>query len=412
MNAIIPNIIAFFTSSPRYKPTFEWSNISYVHNLFRVYELICWRKYGVRPESSMIVKDGKVYYAFHTFEALCTHMEAKIRSFKFRNIKIPLKVTVPVFITTEGFPVFQSPYLFAIAYDNSASLRTNGTSGNSTQSFTTAGTNRFMAAGTMTSNNSVSATYNGSSLTISDTHTNSNGWELRSHYLVNPTVGANNFVANFSTGGGQSGWAVSSYSGCKQSGQPDSHATIAQTTTSPITLTTTVVENNSWLWGTVLSLTSGSLSASTGATQRQNLTGNGNNDFGIYDSNGTVAAGSRSMAVAIGGSITNAVGIIMSIAPSVGAEYIITAAQGAFALTGNVVLFHRLIRIIAAYGSFSLTGIDIAFKIGKGIVASTGSFILTGIDVALRFGGWSPISKNSSNYTNVNKNNSIWTNED
>lgn len=311
---VIPCLMFAITGKHRMKVEIEWESKSFVYKAFRLYESIFWRRYGVRPESTMMrTTTGEVYFAFHTLEAALTHFEGFI--FGLFPKMLPIRISVPMIVTPQGFPIFASPYLFAIAYDNSAALRTNGTSGNSTQAFTTSGSDRFMASSTMTSNNTVTATYNAVALTISNSISNSNGWELRGHYLVNPASGSNNFVVNFSTGGSQSGWTVTSYSGAKQTGQPDSNTTAAQVTTTPISLTTTVVATDSWVWGGVLALTTGDVSAGSGATMRSSIVGNGTGDLGTFDSNGGLAAGSRTIQVAISGTITNVIGVVMSIAP-------------------------------------------------------------------------------------------------
>lgn len=312
---VLPKIMMRITGKNRYLPKLELSKNSISFNLFRIYEQIFFKQHGVKPESDMIEYGGKTYFAFYSFEAIVMYFEESVKSFLRKKYELPIKIHVPVIQTSSGFSVFQSPYLFAIAYDNSASLRTDGTSGTSTQAFTTSGSDRFLVSATMTSNNTVNCTYNSVSLTDSDSIFNSNGWELEGHYLVNPASGSNNFVADFTTGGSSSGWAVSAYSGCKQSGQPDSHTTVTQVTTSPITPTTTVVASSCWLWAGVLALTTGSTSAGASTTLRQQISNNFSSVLAIYDSNATVGTGSQSLSVSISGTITNAVGVVISIAP-------------------------------------------------------------------------------------------------
>lgn len=64
-------------------------------------------------------------------------------------------------------------------------------------------------------------------------------------------------------------------------------------------------------------------------------------------------------------------------------DYPLTAAVGAFTLTGVASNLNIGRKITATLGTFTLTGIDAAFKTGKAIIASLGTFALTGQDAAI-----------------------------
>src|SRR5690349_16076088 len=67
---ILPAILAILTNHPRYLPKIEWANDSCVHNIFRLYELIFWRRVGIRAELSSYLKDGRTSYYCHSWESV------------------------------------------------------------------------------------------------------------------------------------------------------------------------------------------------------------------------------------------------------------------------------------------------------------------------------------------------------
>lgn len=267
----------------------------------------------------------------------------------------------------------------AIAVDNTIAVRTDGTSGNYTQAFTCNGSNRALVVATFTTNNTVTVTYNGTSMTQIKSVSNTNGWEERLFLLINPSSGSNNIVVNFSTGGARSGFVATSYTGVKQTGQPDSSASIAQSTSSPYAMATTVVATGCWIVGSAMSNATGSLTAGTGTTKRASLGVGTSTDLGIFDSNGTVGTGSQSINAAVTG-ITNIVGAVMSLAPYPSTDYTMVADYGSYTLTGQVMSFIAHISIALSYGAYTLTGVDSSLKIGKGIIADYGAYVLTGVN--------------------------------
>lgn len=211
----------------------------------------------------------------------------------------------------------------AIALDNSGEMRTDGTTGNATLSFTVSGTNRALVLVAFTTNNSITATYAGVSMTNIARVSNSNGWEMDLFLLLNPTIGANGATINLSTGGTRSGFVVASYTGVAQSGQPDSFATPAQVSSSPYSLPTTVIATGCWLVGGVVGNGTGSVSAGASTTLRNGVSVVASTSLGLLDSNGTVGTGSQSLNATLTG-ITNMIGAVMSLAP------IVTVNSGAF----------------------------------------------------------------------------------
>lgn len=205
-----------------------------------------------------------------------------------------------------------------IAYDTSVdgSLVNPGTS--LTWSHTTSGSNRILWVGAFgdtliadpTCAKITGVTYNAVAMTqlptVSPVGTPADRC-VYLFYLIAPATGANNVVVSASSSIVIKGLSAS-YTGAKQSGVPDASANNTGTSVTSITTSVTVVAANSW---TILvgKNSFGAPVAGTGSTQRQNA-----NDFGIFDSNGPLAAGSRSMQLTIGTSSNFGV-VMASFAP-------------------------------------------------------------------------------------------------
>lgn len=82
---ILATILATLTQHPRYKVVagadFQWAKNSWSYNAFRVYELVFWRREGIRKEAS-VSSDGSV--TCYTWEARVAFTEAKIRTYSLR----------------------------------------------------------------------------------------------------------------------------------------------------------------------------------------------------------------------------------------------------------------------------------------------------------------------------------------
>jgi hypothetical protein len=110
------------------------------------------------------------------------------------------------------------------------------------------------------------------------------------YYLVAPATGTNAIVISASQNSILAGVA-SSYTGAKQTNQPDSLSTgTAGPFAASLTLTTSVSADDCWIVGGWRA-TNGSLSAGAGTTLRKNPA----TQIAIGDSNATVSPGSRSL---------------------------------------------------------------------------------------------------------------------
>lgn len=207
----------------------------------------------------------------------------------------------------------------AIAFD----AATNGGYNVASYSHTCTGSDlALIATITRLTGGTPTATYNGVSMTSVGSRANTFGWTTTVFVLLNPATGSNTLA--FSTTGSDYISGCSSYTGVKQSGFPDSSASIeGAAATSPVTATTTVVASNCWTWAVgFLASSSGPYSLASDKTDRTTgaITGSNGEKYVISDSNATVGTGSQSiiMTGTGSGSYRNSI-FILSIEPSVAA---------------------------------------------------------------------------------------------
>ena len=200
----------------------------------------------------------------------------------------------------------------ALAVDTSTTGGNTTTANNLTWAHTCTGSNLILIVGVSNEgNDTTGVTYNSVALTAGPNiaPTSGNGG-AKIWYLINPATGANNIVVSRTgTTGGMSSTAAS-YTGAKQSGQPDSSNTGSVTPGTQLTISTTVVASNCWLVMWTDTSAAGE-TAGTGTTLRQA----GSDGSDMWDSNGTVGTGAQSLQ--INATSGNLVGAIISIAPSV-----------------------------------------------------------------------------------------------
>ena len=248
----LPYLVAFLTQHNRQIVSagvdFEWSNKSWTHNFFRGLEFLFGRKYGIRPEfSAHIDKNGKTTVYVHSLEASIAYFETYVREFVSSFKLVPVEIYIPQ-LAPAGFPMrVSSPYLFAITYDSSAFTAFGASP--QTVSLTCAGSNLILGMHSATLNDTSSApTYNSVSSTtasIASSYPGAGRFGVRGYYLIAPATGAN--TASFGTSAGSIEGFVGSYSGAKQSGQPDSTGVTNTTSANTITTSVTIVADQSWV---------------------------------------------------------------------------------------------------------------------------------------------------------------------
>ena len=193
----------------------------------------------------------------------------------------------------------------AIAFDT-FSQGSGGGATTATVSHTCTGTNLILV--TFVEDNSANTvtgvTYNSVAMTQAGSTQQRTGDQYLSVWvLVNPTSGTHDVVATRSSAVGNFNVADVSYTGAKQSAQPDAQAQSAPTGTDNDQAVTIIV-NNSWLVGAYYcppaSPTGTRLDGSAGGQSRD--TGFPNNEIGINDSNSDLTTGSHSIGFTFAGS--------------------------------------------------------------------------------------------------------------
>lgn len=180
----------------------------------------------------------------------------------------------------------------AIAYDNAShSGFLNSTTNN--LSHTTSGTDRVLLVYIYsTIDNVTGVTYNGTSMSFVNKVVMlgaAAGQYIHCYILANPTTGSNTVAVSSSSGLAGYVSAVS-YTGAKQTGQPDGNNTQSVSSTTSLTTSITTTDDNCWLVG--YAYHNGAVVAGTGTTLR----GGSVSVLQTMDSNGAkTPAGSHSL---------------------------------------------------------------------------------------------------------------------
>jgi hypothetical protein len=221
----------------------------------------------------------------------------------------------------------------AIAFDAQSAVVQTSSSVTTTLAHTTSGTNRFLVVSVTVNSggNSVSAiTYNGVGMTQAQVARYHQGTAARlyTYYLVNPALGTNNIVVTYNTAIVDAGVVATSYTGAKQTAQPDaSGITESATSDTSISKSLTVVASGSWAYVATLlvndsGVTINNLSTSGVITTFRNTSAI--NQIAVADSNGTVGTGSQAMGFVQNtgtNSLTGLVALSIAPAPAVAAPF-------------------------------------------------------------------------------------------
>jgi hypothetical protein len=305
MATILPKLLAFITRHPRYIPNIVWSDKSWTHNMFRVWEFVFGRKVGIRKEG-FAWKDrklGKTYQVSFTWENRLAVLEGSLRElFKF---KLGFKfVPIPEYAYA-GFGVPQMPriFRFAIAKDADAA-GSHAINQGQNWNHTCTGSDLILFALINVyqgSNPTVSVTYNSASLTsaVNDTvGTLSDSVTILYKYA--PSTGTNSVAMSFT--GGTNRWNDPfsiSYSGAQQSGNLSTYSASSKTssTTNSFSITPPA-SNNGWV--VVIGACSNCLTMSAGTGLSLVRRVGTDTRYGLFDSNGAVSGGSAySMSITV-----------------------------------------------------------------------------------------------------------------
>lgn len=199
----------------------------------------------------------------------------------------------------------------AIAYDTSTAGGNNGGGTSHTYAHTCTGSDLilFVAVATNQSDDLISGvTYNSVAMTLVDKQQGTSTNYSYLYYLLNPATGEHNVVIS-ATGTCTIYSDSASYTGAKQTGQPDSKGK-GTATGATLALSTTVVGAGCWLVASGCDFDG--LAAGTGLTLRQTSGADA-----IGDSNAEVGTGSQSMTWAVSTTTNPTSGVICSFAPTV-----------------------------------------------------------------------------------------------
>lgn len=167
------------------------------------------------------------------------------------------------------------------------------------------------------------ATYNGTAMTFVKHQQSAVGGDsgMDAYILTAPSTGTHDLVCNITSSKLLQTWGVS-YSGTKQSGQPDASDSASGSGTS-LSSTISVVASNSWVVTGAVNRSSFASAAGSGVLTI--IANDPNEASAIFDSNGTVSTGSNSYGYTGAGNNQNAM-IGISIAPAVTA----TVSKGTY----------------------------------------------------------------------------------
>lgn len=204
----------------------------------------------------------------------------------------------------------------AIAFD-AASKSSAGTGNTLTWSHTVTGSQPILFVLTSYEGLNVptGVTYNGVAMTRIFGINTSDSNDL--WYLINPATGANNVVATWNSSGPNRIASAASYTGVKQTGQPEAQTTPTRnSSTSSLSQNLDTIADNSWVIMAGFSSAS-NLAAGTATTQRGTTanTGGGFWYSGLFDNNAAkTPAGTVTLQITCSSSSVAAMGMV-SIAP-------------------------------------------------------------------------------------------------
>lgn len=293
-----------------------WSG-NWTHKVFRSYEYVFGRRDGIKFEGATTKNGGKELRVFGTWENLLSYTENVIRNFKlipgFQIVRVP-QLALP------GGSSLSSPFSFAIASDATSTPAVGNSLANLTVTHTITGSNTILFGSTWDesglASDATTGTYNSVLMTSAATSFQSGEYGTTALYLVAPTSGANTLsITRTATGSGYDIAGIS-YSGAKQTGQPDATSSTRDTATT----TVTTVANNCWV-AIFIASNAFPITASSGFTVRINLVpSTGQSGRGIVgDAGPKTPAGSVSMTSA-GGSTYGTV--MVSFAPAIAATIV------------------------------------------------------------------------------------------
>ncbi len=205
----------------------------------------------------------------------------------------------------------------AIAFD-AASTGTAGTSTSITVAHTCTGSDRILFVGIATFDSGggqqvSGVTYNGVAMTQIGTRRVAGNLDNTLWYLIAPATGTNNIVASYASQA-EVYLVAASYTGAKQTGQPDATAGNSGQSASAITAVVTTIADNCWV---VMSATCNSLGLAAGASTTSRTEASPNDAIGFYDNNAAKTPAGAVTLTATGNATNNTTSSGASFAPAV-----------------------------------------------------------------------------------------------
>jgi len=267
---ILGKLLAIVTRHDRYFPDIEWSKgTCYTHDVFRAYEYLFGRRFGIRPESSVQVnqlEDGTVelYRKFFTVEAFLSHVEFVVRQNLPKKPKIEINpVFSSVILDLFGFQrrfvgnnglIDNLGYRFAIAFDAAQEDKVASGASSLTYAATCTGSDRWLYVAVTTISDATHSvtgfTYNAVSMTTVVANRlvyAGTSWYHHSYHLPAPASGSNNVVITKSNADGSIRSGCVSYSGVDQT-TPVSTSAANNGTNTPATVSLTTSATAWWLF--------------------------------------------------------------------------------------------------------------------------------------------------------------------
>lgn len=310
MNKILPTLLAIITKHPRHKvENIKFDNLV-TYNLFRLWEIIFWRRSGSSGNPNDTIRAEAVSYwgideygvihqkhIFFTWESMIVHFEGLVRNYfsrvykSLKTFKLPeIYINLQPQFAFEGFQIIPKQgdkprgFLFAIAADATSDSTNKGSTTPATTSHTVTGSNPFLWIHVHTAvvpPTVTACSYAGAGSTQNSHGNLIDGTRLTdAWYNVAPSTGANNISVTLSAAPVAWNFGGSSYSGVDQTTPIDVQTFAVVALTMTLSMTTTV--DNDWLIGSGAADTA--FDAGSGTTKRGTVTGL--DACGFIDSNG------------------------------------------------------------------------------------------------------------------------------
>ncbi len=206
----------------------------------------------------------------------------------------------------------------AIAFDAASTGEKTTSSTSITVSHTCTGNNLILFVGVGTFDSSAGqkvsgVTYNGVAMTQIGTRRVAGSLDNTLWYLINPATGTHDIVASYASQN-ECYLVAASYTGAKQTGQPDATAGNAGQSSTAITAVVTTVADNCWV---VMSATCNSLGLAAGASTTMRVSATPNDAIGFFDNNAAKTPAGAVTLTATGNTTSNTTSSGASFAPAV-----------------------------------------------------------------------------------------------